>query len=74
MENVCVVHRTRLWLEKTPVKTKACSKCNRNPRIGYTSTPAIVVAPPLATALWPNVTQVMELELGQLSPYDNYQL
>jgi hypothetical protein len=43
--------------------------------IGYTSTPAIVIAPPPATALLPNeVTQAMELDLGSLSPYENYQL
>lgn len=42
--------------------------------IGYTSTPAIIIASPPANALGPNVTQVMELDLGQLSPYDNYQL
>jgi hypothetical protein len=42
--------------------------------IGYTNTPTIIIAPPPATALWPNVTQVMELDFGSLSPYDNYQL
>jgi hypothetical protein len=44
--------------------------------IGYTSTPTLLIAPPQApaTALWPNVTQVMKLDLGSLSPYDNYQL
>jgi len=42
--------------------------------IGYTNTPTIIIAPPPATALWPNVAQVMELDFGSLSPYDNYQL
>jgi hypothetical protein len=43
--------------------------------IGYTSTPTIMIAPPSATALWPNeVTQAMRLDLGSLSPYQNYQL
>ena len=42
--------------------------------IGYINTPAIIIAPPPANALWPMVTQAMELDLGQLSPYDNYQL
>ena len=42
--------------------------------IGYTNTPAIIIAPPQANALWPMVTPMMELDLGSLSPYDNYQL
>jgi len=42
--------------------------------IGYTNAPTIIIAPPPANALWPNVTQVMELDFGSLSPYDNYQL
>ena len=42
--------------------------------IGYINTPAIIIAPPPANALWPTVTQVMELDFGSLSPYDNYQL
>ncbi len=42
--------------------------------IGYTSTPTIVIAPPPSNALWPMVTQVVELGFGCLSPYDNYQL
>jgi hypothetical protein len=42
---------------------------------GYTNTPSIIIAPPPATALWPNnATQAMGLDLGSLSPYDNYQL
>jgi hypothetical protein len=43
--------------------------------MGYTSTPTILIASPPITALWPNeVTQVIGLELGSLSPYQNYQL
>ena len=42
--------------------------------IGYTTTPSIIVAPPPANGLWPAVTQAAELDLGSLSPYDNYQL
>ncbi len=42
--------------------------------IGYTTTPSILIAPPPANALWPMVTQAVELDLGSLSPYDNYQL
>jgi hypothetical protein len=42
--------------------------------IGYTTTPSILIAPPPVNALWPMVTQAMELDLGSLSPYDNYQL
>ena len=43
--------------------------------IGYTSTPTILIAPPPATALWPDeVTQAMELDLDSLSPYENYQM
>ena len=42
--------------------------------IGYTNTPSIIIAPPPAAALRPNVTQVMRLDFGGLSPYDNYQL
>jgi hypothetical protein len=47
---------------------------------GYTNGATIIIAPPPAKALWPNVTQVVELNLGSssfvgsLSPYDNYQL
>jgi hypothetical protein len=42
---------------------------------GYTNAPTIgVTAPPPATALWPDVVQAMALDLGSLSPYDNYQL
>ena len=43
---------------------------------GYTNAPAIIIAPPPppATALWPTVTQAMELDLGSLWPYGNYQL
>ena len=44
-----------------------------NPGSGYTDA-LITIAPPPATALSPNVTQVMELDLGGLSPYDSYQL
>ena len=42
--------------------------------IGYTTTPSIIVAPPPANGLWPTVTQAAKLDLGSLSPYDNYQL
>jgi hypothetical protein len=50
--------------------------------IDYTNGATIVIAPPPLAALWPNVTQVMELDLGSpspcdlgsLSPYDRYQL
>jgi hypothetical protein len=42
--------------------------------IGYTNGATIVIAPPPANALWPTVTQVMELDFAGLSPYDNYQL
>ena len=43
---------------------------------GYTNAPSITIAPPPppATALWPMVTQAMELDLGSLWPYGNYQL
>ena len=43
---------------------------------GYTNSPTILIAPPLptTTALWPTVNQAMGLNLGSLSPYDNYQL
>ena len=41
---------------------------------GYTNAPSIILAPPPANALWPMVTQAMELSLTSLSPYDNYQL
>jgi uncharacterized repeat protein (TIGR03803 family) len=43
---------------------------------GYTNAPTITIAPPPppATALSPMVTQAMELDLGSLSPYGNYQL
>ena len=41
--------------------------------IGYTSTPAIIIAPPPVEALWPTVNQAMKLDLGNLSPYDDYQ-
>jgi hypothetical protein len=42
--------------------------------IGYTKAPSIIIAPPPANALWPTVTQAVELDLGGLSPYDDYQL
>ena len=42
--------------------------------IGYTITPTIIIAPPPANAVWPMVMQAVELDLGSLSPYDNYQL
>ena len=29
MESLCVVHRTKLWLRKTPVKVKGCSVVRR---------------------------------------------
>ena len=51
-----------------------------DPGTGYTNGATIIIAPPPLMALWPNVTQVMELNLGSfsfvgsLSPYDNYQL
>ena len=41
---------------------------------GYTGTPSIIIAPPPAIGLWPAVTSAVELDLGSLSPYDNYQL
>jgi hypothetical protein len=42
---------------------------------GYVNGATVVIAPPPATVVWPyNVTQVMELTLGYLSPYDSYQL
>jgi hypothetical protein len=41
---------------------------------GYTNVPTIIIAPPPANALWPVVTPVMCLSLGNLAPYDNYQL
>jgi hypothetical protein len=43
---------------------------------GYTNAPSIIIAPPpaTATALSPMVTQAMELDLGSLWPYGNYQL
>ncbi len=51
-----------------------------SPGIGYSSGATIIIALPPTTVLWPNVTQVMELDLGRpwpygsLSPYDNYQI
>ena len=42
--------------------------------IGYTSTPAVVIAAPPVDALWPLVTQAMELGLSSLSAYDDYQV
>ncbi|MDR3564417.1 MAG: choice-of-anchor J domain-containing protein [Negativicutes bacterium] len=44
-----------------------------NPGSGYTDA-SMTIAPPPETILSPNVTQVMELDLESLSPYDNYQL
>jgi len=41
---------------------------------GYTNAPTIVIAPPPANALWPAVTQAMELDLGNLSFTAIYQL
>jgi hypothetical protein len=50
---------------------------------GYTNTPVVVIAPPFipqprigitALVFGPLVTPVMELNLANLSPYDNYQL
>src|ERR1019366_1926388 len=46
-----------------------------NPGIGYINGATIIIEPPPATILWPNdVAQTMKLDLGSLSPYDNYQL
>jgi len=42
--------------------------------LGYANTAIITIAPPPTMALSPDVTQVMKLDLGRLSPYDNYQL
>jgi hypothetical protein len=43
--------------------------------IGYTSIPTVtIVPPPPPSALLPTVTQAMELDLLNLSPYDNYQV
>ncbi len=42
--------------------------------LGYTTMPTIVITPPPANALWPIVTQAMELNLSDLSPYENYQV
>lgn len=42
--------------------------------IGYTNTPSIILAPPPVNAVWPMVNQAIELALGDLSPYDKYQL
>ena len=42
--------------------------------IGYTTTPSILIAPPPVNALWPTVTPAVELDLGGLLPYENYQL
>ncbi|MCX6922367.1 MAG: immunoglobulin domain-containing protein, partial [Verrucomicrobia bacterium] len=42
--------------------------------LGYTTVPTIVIAPPPANALWPMVTQAMELSLSDLLPYENYQV
>jgi hypothetical protein len=42
--------------------------------IGYSNGANIIIAPPPVSALWPTVTQVMELDIGDLYPYDNYQL
>jgi hypothetical protein len=41
---------------------------------GYTDTPTIVMSAPPASALSPTVTQAMELDLGNLSPFNNYQV
>ena len=41
---------------------------------GYTIVPSIVIAPPPVNALWPTVTQVMQLNAGGLTPNDNYQV
>jgi hypothetical protein len=52
---------------------------------GYTSVPVVVVAPPfipnptiaisrLLALTWPTGTEALELDLGNLSPYDDYQL
>jgi hypothetical protein len=41
---------------------------------GYANAPTILIAPPPVNALLPVVTQAMELNLSNLSPYENYQL
>ena len=41
---------------------------------GYTVSPSILIEPPPVIALSPTVTQVMELELGNLSSWGSYQL
>jgi len=41
---------------------------------GYTVSPSILIGPPPVVALSPTVTQVMELELGNLSSWGSYQL
>jgi hypothetical protein len=46
-----------------------------SPGIGYVNGATITIAPPPARALTPAiVSQVMQLDLGRLSPFDNYQL
>lgn len=46
-----------------------------NPGIGYTNTPSVVVAlPPTESLPLESVTQVMEVHMEALSPYDSYQL
>jgi hypothetical protein len=42
---------------------------------GYTDGVVVAIAPPPTAFVWPStVSQVMELEFGSLSPYDNYQI
>ena len=41
---------------------------------GYTNTVLITIAPPPANSLAPAIALMMELDLGNLAPYDNYQL
>ena len=41
---------------------------------GYSTTPSVIIAPPPVIAVTPTVLPVMELDLANLSPYDNYQL
>jgi hypothetical protein len=45
-----------------------------NPGFGYAANTTITIAPPTEAFLSPNVTQVMKLNFGNLSPYDDYQL
>lgn len=46
-----------------------------NPGFGYTNGATLVIEPPPASFIWPDsVTQVMQLNLASLSPYDHYQL